>query len=135
MLMHFATGRDLCGAKLILHGCAGFWRATGEDVCIIGSDPQGAVAIRSRGAQQICFTYHILTGHIFLRFPNGLVVKLTVDKTPSSRCVLTAKMFRATTLLTVTTDPVRNRNELFRTPLRALYGHEVSWAPSDCARS
>jgi hypothetical protein len=37
MLTHFATGRDLYGGKLILHGYAGFRRATGEDVCIIDS--------------------------------------------------------------------------------------------------
>jgi hypothetical protein len=43
------------------------------------------------------FTYHTLTGRIFLRFSNGIVVRLTADKTPSPRCVLTGKMFRATT--------------------------------------
>jgi len=57
----------------------------------------GAVAIRSRGARHFSFTYHTVTGRIFLRLSNRIVVRLTADKTPSSRCALTGKMFRATT--------------------------------------
>ena len=58
---------------------------------------QGAVALRSRGACQIYITNRTLTGRMFLRLSNGVVARLTADKTPSSRCVLTGKMFRATT--------------------------------------
>src|SRR5215470_13450434 len=64
----------------------------GEDVCIVGSDLR-AQALRSRGARHFYFTYHTLTGRIFLLLSNGIVVRLTADKTPSSRCVLTGKMF------------------------------------------
>src|SRR3974390_2884545 len=42
-------------------------------------------------------TCHTLTGRMFLRLSNGIVARLTPDKTPSSHCVLTGKMFRATT--------------------------------------
>jgi hypothetical protein len=51
----------------------------------------------ARGARHFYFTNHTLTGHIFLRLSNGIVVRLTADKSPSYRCVLTGKMFHAAT--------------------------------------
>jgi len=38
------------------------------------------MALRSRGARHFYFTYHTLTGHLFLRLSNGIVVRLTADK-------------------------------------------------------
>ena len=71
---------------------------------------------RERGARHFYFTYHTLTGRIFLRLSNGIVARLISDETPSSLCSLTGDVPRYN-MHTVTTDPELNSNELFRTPL------------------
>ena len=58
---------------------------------------------------------------MFLRLANDIVVGLTADRTLSSHCVFDRKNVPLYNMLTVTTDPDLNRNELFRTPLRANY--------------
>ena len=60
---------------------------------------QGTVALGSRGARHFYFTNRTLTVRMFLRLSNGILARFTADKTPSSRRVLTGKMFRATTCL------------------------------------
>jgi hypothetical protein len=76
---------------------------------------------RSRGARQIYFTYHTLTGRIFLRPSNGIAVRLTAHESPSSRLRFDRKDVPRYNMLTVTTDPDLNRNERFRTPLHVNY--------------
>ena len=54
------------------------------------------VKLLRNSARQLYFTNHTLTGNRILRLSNGTMVGLTADKSPSSRCVLTAKRFRTT---------------------------------------
>ena len=64
----------------------------------LGSVPSGHwISIFLQGAGHFYFTYHTLTGRIFLRLSNGKVVRVTADKTPSPRCILTGDLFSATT--------------------------------------